>query len=182
MMQQLYFVAIIPPPGLRGAITDIKQDFKERFNSKHALRLVPHITLKAPFSCNDDQRVIDWFTNIPVAVSPFEQKLHNFNCFANKRNPVIFIDPELGPALKQLQKEVILDFKNNFPSIQVPQNELRFHPHMTVGYRDLSYENFKLAWSEYKDRTFDVSFMVENFCLLQHDKKQWNIINNHDLK
>jgi 2'-5' RNA ligase len=181
MMSSLYFVAIIPPDDICEQITAIKHDFKKRFNSKHALRLIPHITLKAPFSSADHQQVLDWFANIPIHTTPFEQRLNNFNCFANKRNPVIFIEPVLGEPLKELQKNIIQNFKRTFSSIPVSQNELKFHPHMTVGYRDLSHDNFQLAWSEYKHKTFSASFMVDNFCLLQHDRKQWDIIAKHPL-
>jgi 2'-5' RNA ligase len=180
-MTSLYFVAIIPPQELCDAITAVKNDFKERFSSKHALRLIPHITLKAPFSSANEAKVKDWFSNVPSTVPPFQQRLHHFNCFSNKRNPVIFIEPELNDALKQLQRDIIADFKKNFATIPVPQNELNFHPHITVGYRDLSYENFLLAWSEYRDKSFDASFRVENFCLLQHDRKQWNTISKYSL-
>lgn len=179
-MTSLYFVAIIPPQELCDAITAIKEDFKERFNSRHALRLIPHITLKAPFSHAGHQRVLNWFTGISPTVHPFEQRLHHFNCFSGKRNPVIFIEPELNDSLKQLQQDIIADFKKNF-AIPIPGNELSFHPHITVGYRDLSYENFLLSWREYRDKNFDASFSVENFCLLQHDRKQWNIISKHSL-
>jgi 2'-5' RNA ligase len=180
-MSRLYFVAIIPPPGVCRQVTIIKEDFRDRFNSTHALRVVPHITLKAPFSVNDNQQVPDWFNDIPVTIPPFEQKLTNFNCFDNKRNPVVFIEPELSEALEQLQETVVQDFRQSFPSIPILQNELSFHPHITVGYRDLGFENFQLAWSEYQNKSFEASFLVENFCLLQHDRKQWNIIANRRL-
>lgn len=176
MNGSLYFVAIIPPQQVCDAIIPVKLDFKERFNSRHALRLVPHITLKAPFSSPEHHTVTDWFSNIPAGVSPFAQELKNFNCFANKRNPVIFIEPVLNEALKQLQRNIVLDFKKHFPAVPAPQNEVSFHPHMTVGYRDLSYENFGMAWNEYREKKFEATFMVENFCLLQHNRKQWNII------
>jgi 2'-5' RNA ligase len=180
-MSRLYFVAIVPPHEVCERITIIKKDFRDRFNSKHALKLMPHITLKAPFSVNDDRQVLGWFNNIPVTISAFEQKLTNFNCFANKRNPVIFIEPELSNELKQLQHTIIQDFKQHFPSIPIPQNEFSFHPHITVGYRDLGFENFQLAWREYQSKNFAASFSVENFYLLQHDRKQWHILENRRL-
>jgi len=179
-MSSIYFVAIIPPVEICDQINAIKQNFKERFESQHALRLIPHITLKSPFS-TDHQQVMDWFQNIKLNIHPFRQLLVNFNCFANKRNPVIFIEPELNEALKQLQRSIVQGFKSAFPLIQVPQNELQFHPHITVGYRDLSFQHFETAWELYKNKQFSATFLVENFCLLQHDKKQWNIIAQHPL-
>ncbi|HEX6915072.1 MAG TPA: 2'-5' RNA ligase family protein, partial [Chitinophagaceae bacterium] len=97
-MNSLYFVAVIPPQPLCGKITAVKQDFRERFHSSHALRLVPHITLKAPFSFPDEKKpeVLDWFAQLPVPAAAFRQKLSGFDCFRSKRNPVIFIVPELN--------------------------------------------------------------------------------------
>jgi 2'-5' RNA ligase len=183
MMSCLYFVAIIPPKDICEAITKIKEDICERFNTKHALRLIPHITLKAPFSISTHrhQSIVTWFQDIPPVVQPFLQELNSFNCFANKNNPVIFIEPVLSSPLKLLQVSIITEFRKEFPDVPVSQNELRFHPHITVGYRDLAYENFQSAWREYRDKSFKASFKVENFSLLQHDRKQWNIIASRSL-
>lgn len=177
MSKILFFIAIIPPREICDRITRIKLDFKERFNSRHALKLVPHITLKAPFSVPDSEeaRVHGWFDQVPVDLAPFPQLLKNFNSFSSRRNPVIFIEPELSPELKILQEAVLHDFMRAFPGIPPSENEFRFHPHVTVGYRDLGYENYRQAWREYRELAFEASFMVDNFCLMQHDKKQWNI-------
>jgi 2'-5' RNA ligase len=174
----LYFIAIIPPQEICDAVTTIKRDFAERFGSRHALKVIPHITLKAPFSFPADEhhRLLQWFRENPVTGEPFQQKLKDFGSFENKRNPVIFIEPELNDALKQLQSTIIQYFRRSFPFIQVPSNEFTFHPHMTVAYRDLGFENFQLAWDEYISKPFGASFIVDRFHLLQHDKKQWNSI------
>lgn len=179
----LFFIAVIPPPELCEAITQVKEDFHQRFHSRHALRLIPHITLKAPFSVPSSQRgmVTDWFNTIPATVGCFEQRLEHFNCFRNKRNPVIFIVPELNSCLQQLQRIVIAAFKERFPELPVSPNELEFKPHITVAYRDLTYANFIAAWNEYAEKKFDTAFRVENFYLLQHDKKQWNVVASHSL-
>lgn len=158
MSNVLFFVAIIPPEDICERITSIKYDFRDRFGSRHALRLVPHITLKAPFGVPvaETGTVVDWFYHIPLNPGPFPQALQNFKSFSSRRNPVIFIEPELTPELQFLQQAVLADFMRAFPTISPAQNEFHFHPHITVGYRDLDYT-------------------VDNFCLMQHDKKQWNI-------
>lgn len=180
----LYFVAIIPPQELCDKITAIKQDFAERFGSKHALKVIPHITLKAPFSVYKDAHdvVVNWFKNIPVDIPAFEQKLKNFGSFSNKRNPVIFIEPELSSALKQLQKLVLHQFIKSFPSIQVPLNEKKFYPHITIAYRDLTYADFQLAWDEFISKNFESVFLVNEIHLLQHDGGKWNSIARNSLQ
>lgn len=46
-----------------------------------------------------------------------------------------------------------------------------FHPHMTVGYRDLTFENFQKAWKVYKEKEFKTKFLVNEISLLRHDGK-----------
>jgi len=46
---------------------------------------------------------------------------------------------------------------------------LRFTPHMTIAYRDLDKPKFDLAWSTYRNRTFDERMTLESLWLLKHD-------------
>ncbi|MGZ5209988.1 MAG: RNA 2',3'-cyclic phosphodiesterase, partial [Kaistella sp.] len=52
----------------------------------------------------------------------------------------------------------------------------QFHPHLTVAYRDLTFENFKKAWEEYEKKTFEDSFLVDKICLFKHDSQKWNLL------
>jgi 2'-5' RNA ligase len=171
----LYFIAIIPPLKILEAVTEIKQDFAERFKSSSALKVIPHITLKAPFKFSAEQHteLLRWFALTPT-VHSFQQELKDFGCFANKRNPVIFIEPVLNESIKQLQRNVLNHFIKSFGKEQVAQNEYKFNPHMTVAYRDLEFHQFKSAWEEYQTKKFETTFEVNSFHLLQHDGRQWN--------
>src|SRR5438105_3041247 len=126
----LYFIAIIPPNKICESITTIRQEFADRFKSKKALKVIPHITLKAPFkfTAQDHMALLRWFALTPVSVHPFQQELKNFGCFANKRNPVIFIEPVINELLATLQKNVVGHFIKSFGKNQVAQNELKFNP------------------------------------------------------
>jgi len=172
----LYFIAIIPPEEIREAITEIKKDFADRFKSSKALRVIPHITLKAPFKFSEEKHteVLRWFSSMNVAVSSFQQELKDFGSFANKRNPVIFVEPAMNQSLKTLQRNVINNFIKEFGKEQVAQNEYKFNPHMTVAYRDLMYHQYKIAWEEYQSKKFEATFEAGSFHLLQHDGKKWN--------
>ena len=46
---QLYFIALIPPPDLREAVLQLKEEMRDRFQAKHALTSPAHITLQMPF-------------------------------------------------------------------------------------------------------------------------------------
>jgi len=171
----LYFIAIIPPQEIGEAVAAIKQDFAVRFKSSKALRVIPHITLKAPFKFDTAKHteLLRWFASTPVTVNSFQQELKDFGCFANKRNPVIFIEPVMNESLKQLQKIILNHYIKSFGKVQVAQNEYKFNPHMTVAYRDLQFHQFKIAWEEYQSKKFEAVFEVNSFYLLQHDGKKW---------
>ena len=179
----LYFIAIIPPKEVCDEITDFKKDIATRFASKAALRIIPHITLKAPFQlpASDRESLLNWFQKSVISVSPFEQELKNFGSFKNGRTPVIFVKPVMNNSLHQLQKEVLTNFTDHFSKEQVMKSETDFHPHITIGYRDLRPSMFKQAWAEYRSKQYSASFTVTGFYLLQHDKHVWNSISNFAL-
>ena len=179
--ENLYFIAVIPPGDICREIEIFKRDFAERFAAKEALKNVAHITLKAPFKLPVEQhgRLAEWFNNLSIEEVPFGLRLKDFDCFID--NLVIFIKPEPNILLTTLQKSIIRQFVPAFPNIRVSRLELKFHPHITVAYRDLTAGQFADAWSEYRNKKYAASFMVNEFYLLQHDTKRWNIIHTHKI-
>jgi len=178
----LYFIALIPRRELREKVTAFKQDFANRFNSKKALKIFPHITLKAPFKFSPGMHgeLLRWFNDLHLLQNQFSIQLKNFGAFENKRNPVVFVQPILTKELKALQQQLIASFTSFFPS-DIHQMDVKFSPHITVAYRDLTPEMFTKAWREYQHKQFDASFEVDAIYLLQHDSKKWNIIATHNL-
>lgn len=173
--QNLYFIAIIPPQPICNDITSFKQDIAQRFNSRHALKTVPHITLKAPFKLLStyDAALKDWFQNASFPVISFQQMLDGFGAFGNKKNPVIFVKPEASASLIKLQKELIQSFQNTFSFLSPTCSDKDFHPHITIAYRDLSLAHFGEAWREYGRKEYKASFTVNGLFLLQHDGTAW---------
>src|SRR4051794_9700762 len=110
--ENLYFIALIPGRELREMITAFKQDFANWFNSKYALRVYPHITLKAPFklSPNAHTELITWFTDLHILQKAFTVQLKNFGAFNNKRNPVVFVQPVVTNELQSLQQQLLASF------------------------------------------------------------------------
>ena len=172
-----YFIAIIPPKKVCDTIIAFKNDLADRFESKAALKIVPHITLKAPFHfpAASHDLILQWFKEMHVTQTAFPQQLKNFGAF-HKRRPVIFIKPVMNPELRHLQKLVIENFIGAYGAETVKKTELKFHPHVTVAYRDLQKNKFREAWKEYEEKKFSARFTVNSFSLLQHDGKRWNII------
>ncbi len=178
----LHFIALIPDRELRNKITSFKLDFSERFESERALKVPPHITLKAPFKCSGSGRdeVLNWFSEMSLQQKPFHLYLNGFGAFHNKGNPVVFVNPVANIDLLKMQRELMIGFNSILPAYVHP-TDINFKPHMTVAYRDLKPENFSLAWQEYKYKPFYEVFDVHSIYLLEHDWKKWNIIETHKL-
>ena len=180
--ENLYFIALIPRRELRTEVMTFQNDFAKRFDSKRALKVYPHITLKAPFKCpaNLHPLVVNWFANLKISHRTFNIQLKNFDAFHNKVSPVVFINPVVTSQLRAIQNEIIRNFDSSFPD-NLHSVDLDFKPHMTVAYRDLKPEQFRKAWTEYKNKPYTATFDVNGFHLLQHNTKKWNVIETYNL-
>lgn len=183
MRENLYFIAIMAPDAVAEEINSFKYDIRDNYNSKSALKTMPHITLKAPFKLPAENReaLFEWFRNIPLSLQPFNISIENFGCFDSIHNPVIFVKPVMSPELIALQSEVINNFTVAYPEINMSTHEHEFKAHMTIAYRDLTPENFVKAWAEYKDKDYISSFLCSSFCLLQHNGLKWEVVAEHIL-
>ncbi len=179
MKENLYFIALIPDEPVDAEITAFKEDFAIRFNSRKALRVMPHITLKTPFKLPGQlhDTLTKWFRELDIPKEPFAIDLNGFGAFNNKHSPVVYVHPVINTPLYTLQQEITRSFRLLFPAL-VNDMDLKFNPHITVAYRDLSPENFNEAWKEYKHKTYKAVFEVNEVFLLQHDTWKWNIISS----
>lgn len=177
----LYFVAIKFPQNISDNITAIKLEISKKYQTNHALKLFPHITLKVPFSLDREleNKLIDLLEIVAGNHSKFEVELSGFGSF-EKRKPIFFIQPKPNEAMRNLQQEILNTMKINFPLL-ISDHDKKFHPHISLAYRDLSELNFKLLKEAYREKNFEAKFLVEEFDLLMHDKKQWNIVTKFNL-
>ena len=180
----LYFLAIVPPAIICEEIITIQKDIAERFQSSAAMKVIPHITLKAPFRlpAEEHKNVIHWFNQMIINVAPFNLELKDFDAFKNPKQPVIYIKPVFSPALFDLQKQISDNFNTAFPDIPFKDTELEFKPHLTVAYRDLKPRFFEEVWQEFQTKNYEASFSVTGFWLMQHNGQRWESIFSHDLK
>lgn len=177
----LHFVALIPDRELRIKVNAFKSDFK-RFGCDKATKVYTYITLKAPFKCSGSDRedMLSWFSQMRLPQKPFHLYLNGFGAFHNKYSPVIFVNPVPSLDLLRMQRELMIGF-NSILSTKVHPVDRAFKPHMTVAYRNLSTENFSLAWHEYKDKHFYDVFDVHSIYLMKHDTKKWKLVDTHKL-
>lgn len=181
---KLFFIAIIPTQEVCAEVTAFKEDMRDNYSSKKALKVIPHITLKAPFKLPlaERDKVVRWFKDIPASNHSFTIRLENFGSFNNRHSKVIYVQPAINEPLSLLQNTIIMNFKRAFPGISLSAHEHSFKPHITIAYRDLTDENFEKAWAVYKDKEYKAMFTCSSFCLLQHNGRQWEIIQEHLLE
>jgi 2'-5' RNA ligase len=163
-MKKLYFIAIYPPQEIIEEVKTFKKDFVENYGNSKALNNDAHITLFPPFSRELELQndIFKAFNEIDTDLSPFEVELNGFGSFPNPKNPVVFVHPENNAALTELYHKVQQKF--NFINYS-------FSPHMTVGYRDLTWENYEKAWKEYHNKEYKTKFTVDKILLLRNDGK-----------
>lgn len=172
-MKKMYFIAIYPDQKIIDEVRVFKDDLALNFGNSKALKNDAHITLFPPFEreIELEEDIHNAFQKIDTNIAPFEINLNGFGNFPNPKNPVLFIKPKENENLKQLYYNVTEKFSFG---------KYSFSPHVTVGYRDLTYENFLKAWEIYKDKNYETKFLVDRISLLRHDGK-WVSINEKKL-
>ncbi len=163
-MKKMYFIALYPPQKIIDEVKVFKEDLALNFKNSKALKNDAHITLLPPFDRDSslEHDIHTAFQKVDTGISPFEIALNGFSGFPNPKNPVLYIKPEENQRLKDLHLKIKEQF--NF-------NNRSFNPHVTVGYRDLTWENYLKAWEIYKHKKFKTKFTVEKIFLLRHDQK-----------
>jgi 2'-5' RNA ligase len=169
-----YFIAIVPPEPLFGALHNLKSHFREKYNAKAALRSPPHITLHMPFLWNErkEPRLINALTEFALARTPFDLQVNHFGNFPPR---VIFAAIEDSLTLTQCQQSLHRFCKVNLNLFNANYQERPFHPHFTLAFRDLRKEAFTEAWAEFSHRQLQDVFTVDRICVLKHNGKEWNI-------
>ena len=172
MSRQLYFIAIIPESTVCDEVTEFKAYASEHFQSSHALKSPPHITLIPPFRMN--QQEIEQLQNgMPKWLSTqkeFTLQLDGFGVFSPK---VIYVSVLSDITLIKLQKNLKNSFEKAFGFQPDKRNE--FHPHMTVAFKDLSRSNFYKAREYFGQIDYKRTIYVKKIYLLDHRNKKWNI-------
>lgn len=169
-----FFIALLPSREIQDYVNEIKQYVSDRFNSRAAQKSPPHITLQPPFEwlTEDLPRLEQQLSTFALAHSPFPVTLQNFAAFPPR---VIYIDVVKTAELLALQQALMTDLETNL-EIADPKAKTRpFAPHMTVAFRDLTRQNFKIAWPEFQSRSLYFEWTVSSLTLLIHDGQRWTV-------
>ncbi|HLG34604.1 MAG TPA: 2'-5' RNA ligase family protein [Bacteroidia bacterium] len=160
-MTDLFFIALLPP-----------KEIAAKYESSHALKSPPHITLIPPFKCGNDFKkiIIEPLTDFFNHIAPFVIRLNGFSCF--ERNRVIFIDVINNVQLEKTYYELQNFAGKNLP-VKFQEKHGQFTPHLTIASRDLRKGKFREAWNVFKEKTFSANFSVHSAWLLRHSGTEW---------
>jgi 2'-5' RNA ligase len=172
--EPFFFIALLPPQPIQDYATGVKSHFDQYYNSRHAFNSSPHITLFPPFQWKHDrlETLSDSLSIFAKSQSAIPITLRNFGAFPPR---VIFIDVDRSDLLLSLY-QCLLDHLET--SIDLRDSKARsrpYAPHMTVAFRDLTQQNFDLAWEEFKSRSLHFEFTATDLTLLKHDGERWQV-------
>jgi 2'-5' RNA ligase len=177
----LYFIAIVLPEPILSDLLAIKEEFRERFGCKVALKSPAHITLWPPM--NFPTEVVEQITTvlhtISAAQKPFSISLKNFDSFPPR---VIFVAVEENPELKNLQLRLSDALCTAIPALEQKRDTRPFHPHATVANRDLEKNDFKIAWDDFSKRRYAATAEAKSITLLRHNGERWEEAEHFGLK
>ena len=174
--KQLFFIALLLPAEIRESTEKLQHHFALVYNSRAALKSPPHITLQPPFQLEEKQlpALQEKLTNFVTNYQPIPIILDNFNAFKPR---VIYLDVMRTPELWTLQKELI-----SWLNLEEKPQQRPFVPHVTLAFRDLTKDNFRKAWLEFKDKNLHYEFASSELTLLKHNQKKWQIYQQFSFK
>ncbi len=169
-----YFIAVVPGLPLNEKVTEIKQYMARHYDSNHALRSPPHVTLHMPFRWREDResRLLKALDAFSYGKKPFNLTLENFGAFPPR---VIYIHVMPSDELEQLHKSLVRMARETLKLDNAAYKDRGFNPHMTVAFRDLRKSEFASAWKEFAGKKFNGDFEVNAITLLKHNGKLWEI-------
>lgn len=88
---------------------------------------------------------------------------------------VIYINVVRTQKLLTLQADLMAYLEIKLGIVDPVSKTRPFAPHMTVAFRDLTKQNFKVAWPEFQHRQLQFEFIADSLTLLLHDGKRWNV-------
>jgi 2'-5' RNA ligase len=167
--------AIVPPPDLVRRIDAARKEFSEAFQCYKALKPPVHLTLFMPFKTTDEtlQQHIDSFKSWLSCQPAFSISLKNFAFFERLRSPVVFIDVAPNADLKEFN----LRLSNRIvQAFGLEMGRTDFHPHFTIGYRDVPPAIFPEIKRLYSRRSFSALIDVNSIVLFRHNGLVWELI------
>lgn len=174
---KIYFLALLPTAEVGKEIIRLKQEFSEHYGARHALKVLPHITIQVPFTASPSLEKVfcSGLSAFAATRQPFEVQLDGFGTFPHRPSPILYISVKRNEAILDLHRQLVTFLRKEFAfSSMLARNG--FSPHVSVAFNDLTDDQFRQAWVEYERKPFQASFRVNNLYLLRHNGASWEVL------
>lgn len=174
MSNERFFIALLPPEGLREEILAIKYHIRDNYQSSHSLNAPPHITLLSPFLSEEanTERIELLLNSLAKEYAPFNVKMEGYGAFEPR---VLYINVNKDKALNNLQQKIEQLARDNEEEFNYRYQQRPYLPHLTLAFRDLSEDAFHEVWNEFKNKKYEAEFVADSFALLKHNGRAWDI-------
>ena len=170
-VMQKYFLAIVPEGRIQDKATEIKNEIREKFNVKYALKSPAHVTLKMPFSYIEakEEKLIHDLQKFLIQFEPFPISIGGVDTFGKR---VIFLKIEADDRLTKLQAELKVFCKRELNLVD-ELSDRNFHPHMTIAFKDLKEIHFDEILKLVKKISIQEDNFVAKIHLLKRIEGRW---------
>jgi 2'-5' RNA ligase len=168
--EALYFIALVPENPVQDEIMRFKNTAKINFRSSKSLNSPTHITIIPPFSIsgNNQQKLEN---DLEKAVTNQSSLAINLNGFGHFGNRVIYVNIKTDEKITDLYSKVFKIFQPYFDDKNMRND--KFHPHITVAFKDLLPEMFEVAWEYFSGKTYEREAIIDGITLLKLENKKW---------
>jgi 2'-5' RNA ligase len=174
---RIYFIALLPNAEIGKEIIRLKQEFAENYDAQKSLRVLPHITLQAPFTAKPDmeEAFCTELAAFAAAETPFEIRLDGYGSVHLKNRRVLFINVEKDAAIAALHNKLIRFLRKEF-GFSSMLARYGYNPHISIAVNDLKPRELEAAWNEYRNKPFEASFRVNNIYIFRHTDSSWEVL------
>ncbi len=174
---KIYFIALLPTAEAGKEIIRLKQEFAEHYGARHAVKVLPHITLQVPFTADPllEKPFTAGLAEFAASLSPFEVTLNGFGIYPRNDQHILYIRVEQQGAIMDVHRELMGYLRKEFAFSNMLARH-NFNPHITVAFKDLTGEQLEAAWPAYEHRPFKMSFKVNNLYFLRHNGVSWEVL------
>lgn len=169
-----YFLAIVPYGEIQEKVQNLKEEIRDDFGVKYALKSPAHVTLKMPFVYNEakESQLISKLKTFLTTYKSFVIKIDGTQTFGRR---VIFWRIKADTALFDLQSELKLFCKQKLNLVDELADR-NFTPHLTIAFKDLKSTNFDGVLGLVKKGSISENMDVNTICLLKRIDRRWIVI------
>lgn len=169
-----YYIAAIPPEPHLSRLWQVKRDAADKYKVKGGLFSPPHTTLTDDFYLETrfENELINRVQSIAGKHHPFSFQLSGYMKMGPKA--IAISHGEIG-ELKAFREDLRNAMNIFFVEHRVPLKlSAKFAPHLTILYRGYNDPSLDAAWEDFKDQSFEESFLIDHISILKHNGKTWD--------